>query len=59
MRRLTDLFNKGRCREDFRQFVWFAVGYCAVLVLGYLVLRQINLTLSKEEMGRSRMSQDL
>lgn len=52
MRRLTDLFNKGRCREDFRQFVWFAIGYCAVLVLGYLVLRQINLTLSKEEMGR-------
>ena len=52
MKRFGEMLKDGRCREDFRQFVRFAVGYCAILVLGYLVLRQINLTLSKEEMGR-------
>lgn len=52
MSRFREMLKEGRCREDFRQFAWFAVGYCAILVLGYLVLRQINLTLSKEEMGR-------
>ena len=41
-----------RHREDFRQFVCFALGYGAVLVLGYLLLRQINLTLAEVEMGR-------
>ena len=52
MKRLAELLQDARCREDFRQFVWFAVGYAAVLVLGYFVLRQINLTLSADEMGK-------
>ena len=52
MRRLAEILRDGRCREDFRQFAWFAVGYAAVLALGYLVLRQINLTLSAGEMGK-------
>lgn len=52
MKRLSEFLRDARCREDFRQFVWFAVGYAAVLVLGYFVLRQINLTLSADEMGK-------
>lgn len=52
MKRLSEFLQDARCREDFRQFVWFAVGYAAVLVLGYFVLRQINLTLSADEMGK-------
>ena len=40
-----------RVREDLRQFVSFAAGYGVVLVLGYLLLRKINLTLSQEQMG--------
>lgn len=42
----------GRCREDLREIAWFGLGYGVVLALGYLLLRQINLTLSVEEMGR-------
>jgi len=42
----------GRRREDVRQFLWFCVGYGAALLLGYLLLRKVNLLLSVEEMGR-------
>ena len=49
--KLSGLFREGRVRDDFRQFLLFAFGYGIVLVLGYLVLRKINLTLSTEEMG--------
>lgn len=44
--------TSARCREDFRQFVWFAFGYAVALVLGYVLLREINLALSETEMGR-------
>lgn len=44
--------SNARCREDIRQFVWFAVGYAVALVLGYLLLREVNLALSETEMGR-------
>ena len=50
--KLRELFGQGRCREDLRQLIWFGVGYAVVLVLGYLLMRQINLSLSVEEMGR-------
>lgn len=50
--KLSGLFREGRVRDDFRQFLLFAFGYGIVLVLGYLVLRKINLTLSTEEMGK-------
>ena len=43
---------EGRCREDLRQIIWFGLGYVVVLTCGYLLLRQINLMLSVEEMGR-------
>ena len=52
MKRLSDLLHEGRVRSDLLQFIWFAGGYGIVLVLGYLVLRKINLTLSTEEMGK-------
>lgn len=44
--------DPGRRREDLRQFVAFGFGYAAVLGLGYLLLREINLTLSTVELGR-------
>lgn len=50
--KLAGLFCEGRVRDDLRQFILFAFGYGVVLVLGYLVLRKINLTLSEAEMGR-------
>ena len=52
MSSFSRLLQDGRCREDLRQFVWFGVGYVVVLALGYLLLRQINLSLTVEEMGR-------
>ena len=50
--RLPSVLSDPRCREDARQFCLFAVGYGVVLVLGYLLLRKINLSLPVEEMGR-------
>ena len=50
--RLPRFASDSRCREDARQFCLFAAGYGVVLVLGYLLLRKINLSLSVEEMGR-------
>jgi len=50
--RLKSLWSEERCREDARQFVWFALGYAVALVLGYLLLREINLALCETEMGR-------
>lgn len=52
LKRFREFLADARHREDFRQFVWFAFGYGAVLLLGYLLLRQINLTLTEVEMGR-------
>ena len=52
MAKLAAVLKDARCREDFRQLVLFGLGYGVVLVLGYVLLRQINLSLSPEEMGR-------
>lgn len=46
------LKSNPRYREDIRQFIEFGVGYAIVLVLGYFLMRQINLSLTETEMGK-------
>lgn len=50
--RLRLLWQEDRYRADIKQFVEFGLGYFVVLVVGYFLMRKINLTLSEEEMGR-------
>ena len=57
--RLRELFAQKRYRTDLKQFVEFGFGYGVVLVVGYLLLRKINLSLSAEEMGRFSYVQSL
>ena len=46
------LKSNPRYREDIRQFIEFGIGYAIVLVLGYFLMRQINLSLTETEMGK-------
>ena len=57
--RVRLLWQEDRCRTDVRQFVEFGLGYFVILVVGYLLLRKINLTLSEVEMGKFSYVQSL
>ena len=46
------LWHSDRYRTDILQFMEFGLGYFAVLIVGYLLVRKINLSLSDIEMGR-------
>lgn len=46
------LKSSPRYREDIRQFIEFGIGYAITLVLGYFLMRQINLSLTETEMGK-------
>lgn len=46
------LSNNPRYRDDIKHFFEFGIGYVAVLILGYFLMREINLTLSETEMGK-------
>ena len=46
------LWHSDRYRTDILQFIEFGIGYFAVLIVGYLLVRKINLSLSDVEMGR-------
>lgn len=57
--RLRLLWQEDRYRADIKQFVEFGLGYFVVLVVGYLLLRKINLSLSESEMGKFSYVQSL
>lgn len=57
--RLRLLWQDDRCRTDIRQFVEFGLGCFVILVIGYLLLRKINLFLSQAEMGKFSYVQSL
>ena len=46
------LWHSDRYRTDILQFIEFGLGYFVVLIVGYLLVRKINLSLSDIEMGR-------
>ena len=48
-----------RYRTDIKQFVEFGLGYFIVLVVGYLLVRKINLSLPEAEMGKFSYVQSL
>lgn len=49
--RLATFWREERYRTDVKQFVEFGAGYAVVLVLGYFLLRKVNLTLTTDQMG--------
>lgn len=54
-----ELWRDERYRTDIKQFVEFGLGYFVVLVVGYFLVRKINLSLSEAEMGKFSYIQSL
>lgn len=57
--RFRALWGESRYRTDIKQFVEFGAGYFVVLIIGYLLLRKINLVLTDVEMGKFSYVQSL
>ncbi len=50
--KLPGALNNAKSRKDLKSFIEFGVGYIVVLVVGFLLVRMINKTLTPVEMGK-------